>query len=197
MSNQRTYSRDTSAVFCRLGERHGFFSNFMPVDGLWVNGKKLRTAEHLYQICRFPHLPEVQLAVANEWNPKQAKDKAYENLEHTRADWWLIRVSVMRFVLRAKFAAAYNEFASELTRTGDLPIVEQSSRDEFWGARPGPDGQLHGRNVLGRLLMEIRRDFLADRDSFLVAIPPEGLNLRFWGQQAEEVHGVRQGSFRL
>jgi hypothetical protein len=46
-----------------------------------------------------------------------------------------------------------------LERTGKRSIVEESTKDEFWGAKPKEDGLLVGRNVLGRLLMELRDQF--------------------------------------
>ena len=49
-------------------------------------------------------------------------------------------------------------FSRALMATGDLPIVEVSSRDPFWGARPEPgDGSLlRGANVTGKVLTELR-----------------------------------------
>ena len=43
-----------------------------------------------------------------------------------------------------------------LESTGDRPIVEESRRDDFWGAKPTGDHLLVGMNILGRLLMELR-----------------------------------------
>jgi hypothetical protein len=63
----------------------------------------------------------------------------------------------MRWCLRVKFVQHRAEFGHLLMATGDAPIVEESHRDVFWGARPSADGLLIGSNVLGRLLMELRR----------------------------------------
>ena len=40
--------------------------------------------------------------------------------------------------------------------TGDCPIVEVSTRDPWWSARPVAD-RYEGRNVLGRLWMQLRQ----------------------------------------
>jgi hypothetical protein len=75
----------------------------------------------------------------------------------TREDWDDIRVAVMKWCLRVKLAQHWEEFGNALLRTGNLPIVEQSRKDPFWGAIPDESGEvLKGTNVLGRLLMELR-----------------------------------------
>jgi hypothetical protein len=55
----------------------------------------------------------------------------------------------------------WSRFGAVLERTGLQPIVEESTKDDFWGARPKDDGTLVGMNVLGRLLMELRDHFRA------------------------------------
>lgn len=37
-----------------------------------------------------------------------------------------------------------------------MPIVEESYRDQFWGAKPIDGETLVGMNILGRLLVELR-----------------------------------------
>src|SRR5262249_37544484 len=51
-----------------------------------------------------------------------------------------------------------NRFSELLLATGDRPIVEESKKDEFWGAKPVDSATLIGMNVLGRLLMELREE---------------------------------------
>ena len=48
-----------------------------------------------------------------------------------------------------------------LAETGDRPIVEVSTRDPWWGARPVAD-RYEGHNVLGRLWMELRHHIRED-----------------------------------
>ena len=62
----------------------------------------------------------------------------------------------MRWVLRMKREANWDEIDAPLAATGKRPIVEVSTRDPWWGARPVGDRH-HGRNVLGRLWMELRQ----------------------------------------
>lgn len=67
-----------------------------------------------------------------------------------------VRVRIMRWCIRVKLAQNWERFGGLLAETANRPIVEESRKDDFWGAIPGPDGRLVGRNVLGRLLMELR-----------------------------------------
>lgn len=64
----------------------------------------------------------------------------------------------MRWALAVKLACNLERFGALLLTSGDLPIVEESHRDVFWGARPSKEtpGLLVGHNALGRLLMELR-----------------------------------------
>ena len=62
----------------------------------------------------------------------------------------------MRWVLRMKREANRDEIDALLAATGERPIVEVSTRDTWWGARPVGD-RYEGNNVLGRLWMELRQ----------------------------------------
>ena len=74
--------------------------------------------------------------------------------------WTEQRVHAMRWVIRRKLETLPAWMGAILLRTGDRPIVEISTRDQYWGARPEapPGGTIYrGRNVLGRLWMELRQ----------------------------------------
>jgi NADAR domain len=65
----------------------------------------------------------------------------------------------MRWCLRIKLAQNWTRFGNVLEKTGQKPIVEESTKDSFWGAKPSGDGILLGMNVLGRLLIELREQY--------------------------------------
>ena len=75
--------------------------------------------------------------------------------------WNAQRVNVMRWVLRMKRQANAAPIDAALARTGDREIVEVSTRDAWWGARPARDSYL-GENVFGRLWMELRQQLRDD-----------------------------------
>jgi N-glycosidase YbiA len=58
----------------------------------------------------------------------------------------------MRKAVTAKFEQ-HPELTRLLLGTGDALLVENTSNDDYWG--DGGDGS--GRNMLGRILMEVRQ----------------------------------------
>ena len=154
----RTYERSKCVVFKKTNEQFGGLSNMAPGSPLVVNDVRIRTSEALYQACRFPHMPEVQRLIINQRSPMTAKMRSKRYRKHSRSDWNTVRVTLMRWCLRVKLAQNWQSFSSLLLATGDRPIVEDSRKDDFWGAKPISNEKLVGINVLGRLLMELREE---------------------------------------
>jgi hypothetical protein len=77
----------------------------------------------------------------------------------------------MKWCLRVKLAQNWGVFGNLLLATGDYPIVEDSRKDDYWGAKNISDDTLSGQNVLGRLLMELREKFKRSPES-LTAVDP-------------------------
>ena len=139
---------------------------------LSVNGIHILTSEALYQACRFPHLPEVQRLIVRQSSPMAAKMKSKPFRPESRSDWDAVRVKVMRWCLRVKLTQHWTTFSELLLDTGVRPIVEESRRDEFWGAKPIGEAALKGTNALGRLLMELRSEVLeGGQDRFEEVLP--------------------------
>jgi ribA/ribD-fused uncharacterized protein len=139
---------------------------------LVVNDTTIWSAEALYQACRFPHGFEIQKIVLAERSPMTAKMKSKKyRQQHTRADWESIKVKVMKWCLRVKLAQNWQRFGDILRSTSDKPIVEESRKDDFWGAKRSEDGKLIGMNVLGRLLMELRQELASSNSDYLKSVP--------------------------
>ena len=141
---------------------------------LRVNGMRILTSEALYQACRFPHLPEVQREIIRQHSPMTAKMKGKPFRKDSRPDLDHVRTRVMRWCLRVKLAQNYEEFGRLLLATTGRPIVEQSRKDDYWGAKVAgiDDETLIGQNVLGRLLMELRELRKNDTEERLRAVLP-------------------------
>lgn len=155
---------------------------------LQVNGIHIRTCEALYQACRFPHRPDVQQFILAEVSPMIAKRKTKPYRSETRPDWDEVRHKIMRWSLRVKLAQHYSTFGELLLTTGDRQIVEQSSKDDYWGAFLKPGGILVGQNVLGRLLMELREKLKNDSEQKLEIVPPLSIpNFLLLGREIETV----------
>lgn len=168
----REYHRHSSIVFRKTSEAFGGLSNMAPGFPLVVNGHPILTSEALYQACRFPHLPEVQQLILDQASPMTAKMVAKPHRAHSRPDWDALRVQIMRWCLRVKLAQNWGAFSVLLLSTGENPIVEESHRDDFWGARPDDPETLIGHNVLGRLLMELRQHIREGAPPDLLVVPP-------------------------
>lgn len=149
-----SWRRAESAVFCKVADEHGGLSNMAGGFPIQINGVDIRTSEALYQAMRFPDLPDVQKLIIEQKSPMAAKMVTKPYLEKTRADWNEVRVLIMAWAIRVKLHQnAW--FGNILGQTGNRPIVEQSHKDDFWGALVRGD-TLIGRNVLGLLLTDLR-----------------------------------------
>lgn len=170
-AQKRVYEPSKVASFRTTREQFGGLSNMAPGFPIQVNRVRIRTLEALYQACRYPNRPDVQRLIVEQRSPMTAKMKGKRYLDHTRCDWGKIRVNVMRWCLRVKLAQNWRSFSELLLSTGDVPIVEESRRDDFWGAKPA-DGMLVGMNVLGRLLVELREELKEPDHGYLRTVEP-------------------------
>ena len=168
----RVYRRSESVVFLKTTEAFGGLSNMAGGFPLRVSGIYIRTSEALYQACRFPHMPQVQRLIFDEASPMTAKMKSKPYRDQSRPDWDRVRVAIMRWCLRVKLALHPRQFGNLLLATEDRPIVEESRRDAFWGAKPEKDGTLVGVNALGRLLMELREELKSTGIQPLMGVEP-------------------------
>lgn len=160
-NNVKKYYIDSSIVFRKTKEKFGGLSNMASGYPIEINGITILTSEALYQALRYPFNPDIQITIITEKSPMTAKmkSKKYRNL--SRNDWEDIRVRVMRWCLRIKLINNWKSFGELLQSTENLPIVEFSMKDDFWGAVPSKENDkiLVGQNVLGRLLMELRDEY--------------------------------------
>lgn len=179
----RTYDRRTSVVFCKTQEAFGGLSNMAAGYPVMVNGVDIRTSEALYQACRFPHRLDVQRLIIAERSPMTAKMKSKPHRHDTRPDWDAVRVGIMRWCLRVKLAQNWRQFGELLRSTGERPIVEESRKDDYWGAKVVDPGTLVGMNVLGRLLMELREELKSVTGEQLQHVePPRIPDFQLYGQ---------------
>lgn len=182
-----TFDRKTSAIIFRSREQFGGLSNMHGGYALVVAGLRFQSSETLYQACRFPYLPRLQQLVMEERTAWDAKQLSILYKYWSRRDWDEVRVLIMAWCLRLKLAQHPERFGALLRSTGDMPIVELSFRDDFWGAKPQPPSgdQLVGVNMLGRLLMKLRADLLANEAEALRPTPPLVADLLLLGRLAE------------
>ena len=158
-----TYHAHQSAAFRRTRESWGGFSNMASGYPITIGCTHVRTVEALFQALKFPHHPDVQAAIIAERSPMEAKRVSRQHDSHCRPDWLQIRIKVMYWCLQMKLAQNFIPFSELLNASVSMHIVENSSRDDFWGAKPHAD-QFTGQNVLGRLLMRLRKQLQETAD---------------------------------
>ena len=152
----RTYIKEQACAFRFTKAAWGAFSNFQPLAVPIMAGPwSCPTSENLYQACKFPAHPDVQQRIAEASTARDAAAIGRTSGLGIDPGWNAQRVDVMRWVLRMKREPNAAEIDAVLAATGERPIVEVSTRDPWWGARPVVD-RYEGHNVLGRLWMELR-----------------------------------------
>lgn len=149
-------------------------SNFSAFQMRWTDNRLFPTSEHLYQWLKFDWkksdwekledewilTQEVRRKVAFAKNAIEFAASAHEALkiaeEHHifwRPDWFDVRLTVMKSVLREKIRQ-HEYVRRKLLATGNRELIEDSWRDAFWGW-----GSIkEGKNMLGKLWMEVREE---------------------------------------
>ena len=184
----RTYRRDEAICFRKTAEAFGGLSNMAPGFPIFILDQRVRTSEALYQACRFPHMPEIQSLILNESSPMTAKMRSKPFREESRPDWDQVRVPIMKWCLRLKLIYNWASFSDLLLSTDRNPIVEDSRKDAFWGAKENEDSAiLTGSNVLGRLLMELREILRSEPERLKVVQPVPISNFLLLGQSLPSI----------
>jgi len=149
------YPADRTVVVNKTDEEWGILGNFGR-SPIVVDGVSFDCTERLFQIMKLSD-PVIRRAVyAYPKNPWM-KRVANKHEEAFRPDWGSLFIDALKFCLVTKYAQS-EAFRTELARTGDRFIVEKNhGRPDSYCAVLSDDGTTWtGRNVMGRLLMELR-----------------------------------------
>jgi ribA/ribD-fused uncharacterized protein len=167
------YHHQQSITFRKTKEEFGGLSNMAAGFELSINDISVRTSEAIYQACRFPHLPDIQEKIIEQKSPMAAKMVGKPYRKETRDDWNDVRVDIMGWSIRAKMAQNFIKFGTLLEKTINKKIVEDSHKDDFWGAISDNNSKtLTGENKLGRLLMRLREIYFSDEKYTLLVLEP-------------------------
>jgi N-glycosidase YbiA len=130
-----------------------FLSNFYPVK-IEYEGITFPSVEHAYQAAKTLNVSE-RKKISELASAGKAK-RAGKNLT-LRPDWNDVRVEIMRHLVRKKFS--YPDMKKLLICTGTEVLIEGNNwGDTFWGI---DFRSSLGKNVLGKILMELRKEFAA------------------------------------
>ena len=127
-----------------------WLSNFYHCD-VTYEGQLYRSSEGAYQAAKT--LDPIKRSVFE--NVSAGMSKRMGRKLELRADWEEVKDDVMRDILRCKFDQN-PKLKQQLIATGDKKLVEGNHwGDTYWGVCHG-----EGKNMLGKLLMELREEII-------------------------------------
>ncbi|MGH2593496.1 MAG: NADAR family protein [Anaerolineae bacterium] len=129
--------------------KYGCFSNFAPYP-IQLKGKTWPTSEHYFQAQKFVGA-ELEEEIRLAQSPMIAARMGRDRKKSPRPDWEEVKDDIMREAVLAKFSQ-HPDLRQILFITNDAILIEHTKDDRYWG--DGGDGR--GKNVLGKILMEVR-----------------------------------------
>jgi|GEM_PF-86358 len=145
------YDDESVVHFYSLNQPYGEFSNFARYP-IVLEGKVWPTTEHYFQAKKFAGTAYEE-RVRHAAGPREAADLGRDRTLPLRSDWEQVKDQVMLTALRAKFSQ-HDYLSDLLLSTSEASLVEHTSHDSYWG--DGGDGS--GRNMLGKLLVQVRKE---------------------------------------
>ena len=135
--------------FYRVKEPHGYMSNFYKAK-FFLNGKWWISTEHYYQAMKALD-PIERESVRQTLKPKEARELGQKIT--LRPDFDSVKDTIMKECVLAKFVQ-HQDLMMRLFASSAEELIEDSPVDWYWGC--GKDGT--GKNMLGKILMEVRED---------------------------------------
>ena len=135
-------------------DEYAFLSNFYP-SPFTHDGITYPTNEHFFQAMKTLDIAE-RKAIAAAETPGKAKRMGRQ--VKLRPDWEKVKLYYMELGLKLKFKDP--ELAKKLIETGDEELIEGNWwHDNTWGScHCALCSRTVGRNLLGMLLMELRKE---------------------------------------
>ena len=135
--------------FYSIGDEFGEFSNFAEYP-ISLDGERWPTSEHYFQAQKFED-NKYRQKIRKANSPMLAARLGRDRKQKLRRDWESVKVGVMRSAVLAKFTQ-HADLLALLLSTGEAKLVEHTENDDYCG--DGGDGS--GKNMLGRILMQVR-----------------------------------------
>ena len=134
--------------------KNRFLSNFFS-SAIPYNGIVYPSVEHAFQAAKTIDT-DSRLRISTAGSPGEAKKLGRS--AKLRDDWEQVKDKVMLNFLRIKFMNA--ELRDKLLETGDSVLIEGNTwHDNYWGNCSCEKCRgIAGKNMLGRLLMQVRRE---------------------------------------
>ena len=139
--------------------KYAFLSNFYHAPFTY-DGIEYPTNEHFFQAMKTLNQEE-RKKIAAAATPGKAKRMGRQ--VQLREDWEEVKYTAMRVGVERKFDT-HPELASKLIATGDAILIEGNSwHDNTWGSCfCSKCAAIAGKNWLGEILMERRKELVSD-----------------------------------
>ena len=154
-----------SIWFKKVAEEFGWMGNMAPYP-IKFDGKVWLTSEALFQSMRFDD-DNVKEIIRGEKSPMGAKMKAKKNRDQmVVVPMSELDVENMRKCVKMKFDA-HPQLKRQLMNTKDSLIYEDignrnGERHKFWGAKKWSESEGDGNNMMGKILMDLREEYLKE-----------------------------------
>ena len=131
-----------------------------------IDGTTFPTVEHYYQWSKAKQFgdAEIQAKIMKTASAKSVKSYGKKVKNFNDEAWNERKDQVMRVAVKAKFMQ-HPELLKKLRDTGTRPIAEADPRGKYWGIGTSADTskakdpeRWPGKNVLGKILMELRSE---------------------------------------
>ncbi|MBM3163822.1 MAG: NADAR family protein [Bacteroidetes bacterium] len=154
-----------SIWFKKVKEEYGWMGNMAPYP-IKFDGKVWLTSEALFQGMRYD-VVGIKEIIRSEKSPMGAKMKAKKFKDQmVVVPMSAEDVENMRKCVRMKFDQ-HPELKKELMKTKGVFIYEDignrnGERHKFWGAKKISENEGDGQNMMGKILMELRDEYLME-----------------------------------
>lgn len=150
--------RQYPPIYSFLG-KYFFLSNFYVPAPVKVNSVWYPSSEHAFMACKSLD-PKIQEQIRKCSTPREARKLGRKIL--LRPDWEQIKYDIMYQAVKSKFFNNPN-LGLRLIRTGDALLVEGNNwGDKTWGQVQNQEEEWEGKNWLGRILMDVRKELAED-----------------------------------
>lgn len=126
--------------------------------GFYIDGIFYKTVEHYYQSQKFLDL-EIRTKIINASTPKEASNMGRDKTLPLRQDWEKLKNAFMYVGVYEKFKQN-KDIQKLLLETNDSDIVEETTKENYWGCGPLKDG----KNIFGQILCKVRNELKLEED---------------------------------
>jgi N-glycosidase YbiA len=154
-----------SIWFKKVAEEYGWMGNMAPYI-IKLDGKVWLTSEALFQSMRY-NIDSIKEMIRVEKSPMGAKMTAKKFRDQmVVVPMSELDVENMRKRVKMKFDA-HPQLKKALIATGISPIFEdigvrKGERHKFWGAKKLSESGGEGNNMMGKILMDLREEYLKE-----------------------------------